>query len=52
MRAASVTALVAAAAISCGGSSPWTELDSIDDLRAAFQRDSGKARVVLLLSPT
>ena len=41
-----------ALAIACGGSSPWTELDSIDDLKAVFQRDSGKARIVLLLSPT
>jgi hypothetical protein len=52
MRAARLAALLAAGTISCGGSSPWTELDSIDDLKAAFQRDSGKARVVLLLSPT
>jgi hypothetical protein len=44
--------LAAAAATSCGKASPWTELDSIDDLKAAFQRDSGKARIVLLLSPT
>jgi len=52
MRATGLAALVAATLLSCGGSSPWTELDSIDDLRAAFQRDSGKARIVLLLSPT
>jgi hypothetical protein len=50
MRAASLAALVAA--VSCGGSNVWTELDSIDDLKAAFQRDSGKPRIVLLLSPT
>jgi hypothetical protein len=52
MRAASLAALIAALSLSCGSSSPWTELDSIDDLKAAFQRDSGKARIVLLLSPT
>jgi hypothetical protein len=47
-----ILALAAASALSCGGSSPWTELDSIGDLKEAFQRDSGKARIVLLLSPT
>jgi hypothetical protein len=52
MRAASLTALIAATSLSCGGSSPWTELDSINDLKAVFQGDSGKARIVLLLSPT
>jgi len=52
MRAASLAALIAATSLSCGGSSPWTELDSINDLKAVFQRDSGKARIVLLLSPT
>jgi len=52
VRAASLAALIAAATIACDGSSPWTELDSIDDLKAVFQRDSGKARIVLLLSPT
>jgi hypothetical protein len=31
---------------------PWTELDSMEDLKAAFQRDRGKTRIVLLLSPT
>jgi hypothetical protein len=45
-------ALVALAAISCARPSAWNELDSIDDLKAAFERDSGKARIVLLLSPT
>lgn len=52
MRAGSLAVLVAGLSFSCGGSSPWTELDSIDDLKAAFQRDSGKPRIVLLLSPT
>jgi len=52
MKTAILIALVAATSLGCGGSSAWTELDSIEDLKAAFQRDSGKARVVLLLSPT
>ena len=47
-----MVALAAAGALSCGESSPWTELDSIGDLKEAFERDSGKARIVLLLSPT
>jgi hypothetical protein len=52
MRRASLLVLAAAATLSCGGTSPWTELHSVDDLKAAFERDSGKARIVLLLSPT
>lgn len=52
MTRASLLVLAAAASFSCGGSSSWTELDSIDDLKAVFQRDLGKARIVLLLSPT
>jgi hypothetical protein len=52
MRPARLAALLAALSLSCGASSPWVELDSIDDLKAVFERDSGKARVVLLLSPT
>jgi hypothetical protein len=52
MRGASLLVLAAAASLSCGNSSPWTELHSVEDLKAAFQRDSGKARIVLLLSPT
>jgi hypothetical protein len=52
MRAVSLAALIAATSLSCGGSSAWTELDSIEDLKASFQRDSGRARIVLLLSPT
>jgi hypothetical protein len=31
---------------------PWTELDSIDQLKETFNRDQGHARLVLLLSPT
>jgi hypothetical protein len=28
------------------------DLSSLDELRAAFERDAGKTRVILLLSPT
>lgn len=28
------------------------DISSIDELRAAFERDAGKPRLVLLLSPT
>ncbi len=52
MKRLRLAALVFVASVSCGRSSSWTELDSIDDLKSAFQRDSGKARIVLLLSPT
>jgi hypothetical protein len=31
---------------------PWKELDSIEDLRTAFNAGRGRARLVLLLSPT
>lgn len=47
------TILAAALLATCGPApGPWTELDSIEDLRAAFERDAGKPRIVLLLSPT
>jgi hypothetical protein len=52
MRSGVLAAFVAASSLSCAASSPWTELDSIDDLKAAFQRDGGTPRIVLLLSPT
>jgi hypothetical protein len=45
-------AVLALTALSCASPSGWNELDSIEDLEAAFERDSGKARIVLLLSPT
>ena len=45
--------LLAAAVLACGRKpSSWTELDSLDDLKAVFDRDAGKPRIVLLLSPT
>jgi hypothetical protein len=34
------------------GPSPWIELDSLEDLKTVFERDAGKPRIVLLLSPT
>jgi hypothetical protein len=57
--------LIAVAAVSGGSASPVRQtdrhrsggpvlasLDSLDEFRAAFNRDVGVARVVLLLSPT
>lgn len=32
--------------------SPLTSLGSVDDLRMSFNKDRGKLRLVLLLSPT
>lgn len=32
--------------------SPLQDLRSLDDLREAFDRDAGKIRLILLLSPT
>ena len=44
------------AVTACGGggrdTAAVTRLSSTDELRAAFEADAGKARVVLLLSPT
>ena len=31
---------------------PLTEIQSIDTLRAQFNRDAGKTRLIMLLSPT
>ena len=38
----------------CGGSQTGTlqDLNNIGDLKARFNRDAGKPRIVLLLSPT
>ncbi|HJS75721.1 MAG TPA: hypothetical protein VJ921_15620 [Vicinamibacteria bacterium] len=54
MRRVSLFLLAAGvASLACGRApSPWTELDSLEDLKAVFQRDAGKPRIVLLLSPT
>jgi hypothetical protein len=52
LRFRTATAVVVLAGISCASPSAWNELDSVEDLKAAFERDSGKARIVLLLSPT
>ena len=48
----SFAALGLALALGACATGPWTELDSIDDLKAAFQVDRGHTRLVLLLSPT
>jgi hypothetical protein len=47
-----VPTLAFALALAACATSPWTELDSLEDLKAAFQRDRGRTRLVLLLSPT
>lgn len=36
----------------CGGEGGWRSLDSLEELKARFNEDAGKYRVVLLLSPT
>jgi len=62
-RAAMITFVAAAAlaAAGCGGSSTktsatsqprLTDLQSISQLRAAFQKASGQPRLIVLLSPT
>ncbi|MBA2303723.1 MAG: hypothetical protein H0W08_13950 [Acidobacteria bacterium] len=40
--------------VACGGNTPepFSDLGSVGELQARFNRDAGKARVVLLLSPT
>jgi hypothetical protein len=47
-----VPILAVALAFAACAAGPWSELDSMDDLKAAFQRDRGRTRLVLLLSPT
>jgi hypothetical protein len=37
---------------SCAPPTHWTDLDSIDELKDAFNADRGNVRVVLILSPT
>ena len=32
--------------------SPLTDLRSVEDLRARFNQDKGKSRIILLLAPT
>ena len=46
--------LLAALSSSCSSREAGTlhDLDSIADMKARFNRDAGKARIVLLLSPT
>jgi hypothetical protein len=47
-----VAASIAVAAGCKPGPPKLLELDSVEALQARFNRDSGKTRVVLLLSPT
>jgi hypothetical protein len=46
--------LLAALSSSCSGRDASTlhDLDNIGDMKARFNADAGKARIVLLLSPT
>jgi hypothetical protein len=44
--------LLAAALWACAGSGGWRSLDSLAELQDTFNRDAGKYRVILLLSPT
>lgn len=50
------TSLVTAAlfAATCGAANGPTlrDISSVDQLKASFERDAGKPRLVLLLSPT
>jgi hypothetical protein len=43
--------LIASVGVGCA-QSRWTDLGSTEDLAAAFNRDVGNTRIVLLLSPT
>ncbi len=49
-----VLALATLLIVACGGNTPepFSDLGSVGELQARFNRDAGKARVVLLLSPT
>ena len=48
-----VLVLTAGFAAACGRSAgTLVDLDGVEELRAQFNRDAGKPRIVLLLSPT
>jgi hypothetical protein len=51
VRAALIAALLAGPVGAADGPA-LQDLSSLDQLRSAFERDAGKPRVVLLLSPT
>jgi len=46
------TLAVIALVMACAAPTSWNDLRSLDDLKTAFNRDQGRVRVVLLLSPT
>lgn len=54
--AGSLFVVVVGMAILAGGCGPGaptlTDISSVDTLKAGFNRDAGKTRIVLLLSPT
>ena len=43
---------IAMSLLGCTSSTNWTDLGSMDELKDAFNRDHGRVRVVLILSPT
>lgn len=48
-----VAVVALAGALSCADAvETWTPLDSIEQLKTAFNEDQGSTRIVLLLSPT
>jgi hypothetical protein len=54
LRDASLLAAAVLVASACGAAPQPTlhDISSVDQLEAAFERDAGKPRLVLLLSPT
>lgn len=43
---------IAVLGLGCAPETSWTDLESIDELRDAFNEDQGRVRLVLILSPT
>jgi hypothetical protein len=53
MRLAAAVALAFGAACGGGGATPTlSDLNGVEALKTQFNRDAGKPRIVLLLSPT
>jgi hypothetical protein len=50
--AAGLSAAVPHATVAAAQPAALTDLSTVDELRLAFEHDSGKPRVILLLSPT